>query len=839
MRANSGRLRGCPVFRFILLSALLGLTATPARAGSVTINQPAQSTTTYTVGMAPPNSYLTGNLSLTVPSSGVGFGYASVTASSLGFDGTGQYLGCCDSQGNPQVFKFSEYYGSSDFSLTEDYPYTATGTFDNCDPVLCFWNYTGSPKPIKLTVENFSVPNAPPVVVTLNWTINPYVPPKTDGNPCKPCPCPNGKAGPSGGSSCGDPINIGTGNVFEEVTDYQTTGQNPLAFRRYYNSAGGGFAFASTLGPNWRTPYDRYIQIPSTYRIAAERPDGQIVAFTLNSGVWTPDSDVDVRLSQTGSTWTLIDTDDTVETYHDLGTGVALLTSITARNGYTQTLTYDSSNHLTSVTDSYNRSLSFTHQNGLLNTITTPDGLVLSYAYNSNGNLSSITYSTSPQTSQTYLYENSDFPNALTGIIDENGNRFATWSYDGSGRAISNQHAGGAELMQIAYNDNTGNRTVTNALGEQEVYKFTTLQGVPKLIEVDRLASSTTTAATRYFTYDSNGYRASETDWNGNRTTYVNDAHGQPTTVTEAVGTPQQRVTQTTYHATLHLPVQIVTPGLTTNFTYDANGNLLSQTQTDTTTNTLPYSTNGQTRSWSYAWANALPVSVTDPRGKTTQFAYDASGALIQTVNALGQVTKTTQHTAGGLPQTVVDPSGVVTNLAYDARQRLVSRTVNTAAGPLTTNSSYDAAGNLTQVTQPDGSALANTYDAAHRLVATADLFAEYIQYALDAIGDRLQTSVLNSASAVVRQNSAHFDALGRRLQDVGGVGQTTTYAYDANGNRTTMTDPLGRVTRQGFDALNRRTQVKDAANGVTNIAYDAHDRPVSVTNPTGNAGIM
>jgi YD repeat-containing protein len=239
-------------------------------------------------------------------------------------------------------------------------------------------------------VENFSAPNAPPVTVVLNWSIIPYVPPKTVGNPCKPCACANDGAGPSGGTSCADPINTATGNVFEEVTDYQTTGQNPFAFRRYYNSSGGGSSFASTLGPNWRTPYDRYIQIPSTSSVAAERPDGQIVAFSLQSGIWTPDSDVDVRLSHAGSTWTLVDTDDTVETYNDLGTGVALLTSITARNGYAQTLTYDSSNQLASVTDSYNRSLSFTHQNGRLNTVTTPDGLVLTYAYNSNGNLSSV-----------------------------------------------------------------------------------------------------------------------------------------------------------------------------------------------------------------------------------------------------------------------------------------------------------------------------------------------------------------------------------------------------------------------------------------------------------------
>src|SRR5262249_46570454 len=154
---------------------------------------------------------------------------------------------------------------------------------------------------------------------------------------------------------------------------------------------------------------------------------------------------------------------------------------------------------------------------------------------------------------------------ALTAIIDENGNRFASWTYDASGRATSSQHAGGADLVNVAYNAD-GTRTVTNALGQQELYTFTTLQGVPKVTRIDRIATPTTAAAVRTFTYDANGYRASETDWNGNLTTYVNDARGLPLTISEAVGALQQRVTTVTYHASLHLPVLIVEPGLTTDF---------------------------------------------------------------------------------------------------------------------------------------------------------------------------------------------------------------------------------------------------------------------------------
>src|SRR5262249_30429434 len=154
-------------------------------------------------------------------------------------------------------------------------------------------------------------------------------------------------------------------------------------------------------------------------------------------------------------------------------------------------------------------------------TVTTPDSLVLTYGYSGN-HLASISYSTSPVTSQSYLYENAALPNALTGIVDENGNRYATWTYDSNGRATSSQHAGGADLTTVSYNDTDGSRKVTFPLGSQRVYKFTTLQGVPKVTEVDRLASGGVPAATQKFIYDSDGYTASQTDWNGNLTTFVN-----------------------------------------------------------------------------------------------------------------------------------------------------------------------------------------------------------------------------------------------------------------------------------------------------------------------------
>jgi YD repeat-containing protein len=630
------------------------------------------------------------------------------------------------------------------------------------------------------------------------------------------CPC------------AGNPITVATGNKFEQVVDYETVGTNKLGFARYYNSLSPPDALATTLGGNWRSTYDRYIGIVSPTSVFAERADGRVFVFALNGTNWISDSDVDVKLTQSGSTWTLTDTDDTVETYTAGSGNVAYLNSIQARNGYMQTLQYNANNQLASITDSYGRSLQLAYQSGLLHSVTTPDGLVLAYGYaatasGAQSQLVSVTYSTSPQTSQTYLYENAALPFALTGITDEDGNRYATWTYDAQGRGLSSQHAGGADLTTVAYDDTTGNRTVTNALGPQQVYKFTTLQGVPKVTEIDRQGTSTTTAASQTFTYDTNGYTASVTDWNGNQTTYVNDVHGQPTTISEAVGTPQARTTSITYLSNYHLPSQIVTPGLTTNYSYDGSGNLLTKTLNDTTTTTTPYATNGQTRTWTYTWSNFLLASAKGPRtdvSELTAFAYDSSGALTSIANALGQTTKVTQHLPGGLPQAIVDPNGVTTTLTYDARQRLLSSTISTVAGPLATQYSYDAAGNLVTFTLPDGSSLTNAYDAAHRLTGTTDLLSSSIAYTLDAAGDRTAAAITNSGGTTTRQHSAMYDALGRLLSDIGGVGQTTVYAYDSNGNPLSIIVPLNHVTQQVFDPLNRRTRITDPAQGVTTFSY-------------------
>ena len=649
-------------------------------------------------------------------------------------------------------------------------------------------------------------------------------------------------------SQVADPITTGTGNVFEKFTDYTTAGPNPLSFTRYYNSQGfSNFNNPNTsmFGPGWSSDFTQSLVLtpsggPFTTVLAA-RPDGQVLSFTLNGSTWTSDTDVDYTLTNAGTTWTLKNRNDTVETYTASG-NFGKLSSIELRNGYTQTVTYNQSTGLPTITDSYGSTLTFTINAFSVLTLTPPDGPILTYGFGTAGNyriLNSVSYSTTPVTSVSYLYEDTKLPFSLTGIVDENSNRFATWSYDDvTGRAKSSQRGGSlaADLTNISYDDTTGNRTVTNAFGVADTSKYSTLQGVPKVTEIDRAATSTTAAATRTFGYDTNGFLNSEKDWNGNQTTYVNNAQGNPTTINYAVGSPQAYSVTISYDPTfIRLPHQIVTPGLTSTFVYDGSGNPLSRTDLDTTTNSIPYSTNGQQRVTQWTWSStgemlSVQLPRTDVTAKTS-FLYYPDGSLEQITDALSHLTKVTHHQARGRPTTIVDPNNVTTTLTYDGRLNLHTSTLATTGGNLVTTWTYDPANNLQSVQQPDNSKLTFGYDAAHRLNSITDLFSNTTAYTLDALGDATLIQVKNSSGTVTQQHSGVFDALGRVTSDIGGMSQTTGYTYDNMGNALTITPPApsGAIT-QTFDALNRlATRVDPSPGGTTTTTYDAHNRLLSV----------
>ncbi|WP_236208157.1 RHS repeat protein [Pseudomonas tohonis] len=180
---------------------------------------------------------------------------------------------------------------------------------------------------------------------------------------------------------------------------------------------------------------------------------------------------------------------------------------------------------------------------------------------------------------RTYHYQDSRNPNLLTGITDERGIRYATWTYDDQGRAISSEHAGGAERTLVSYNDD-GSSTVTNALGKRTTYRFQTIQGVRRVTAIEGEPSANCPNSNSTFTYDDRGLVKTRTDNKGNVTTFDYNERGLEISRTEAYGTAQARTVTTTWYPTLFLPASVTEPDRITTYSYDDQGRPLSQVVT-------------------------------------------------------------------------------------------------------------------------------------------------------------------------------------------------------------------------------------------------------------------
>jgi len=683
--------------------------------------------------------------------------------------------------------------------------------------------------------------------------------PNTDTGECESSP----KNTPQSCPVEGNPVNPATGNKHQIEIDYASSGNSLLQFKRYYSSS-SQFSLHLTpwsyhpTGSGWRFSYMRkVIEDIGGNDLTIVRDDGQQFEFTQTAGVWNSDMDVvysiaklfDLGMNHIG--WEVVDMNDSIETYDVDGK----LTSIESK-GKTINLVYDlsialggddDSTTLDTVTDHAGRVISLKYAlikgKPTLDKMIDPEGNEYLYEYEVPfKTLISITYpddtpldSTDNPTKE-YLYENFNLPNFLTGIIDENNERYATWSYDTMGRAISSEHANGAEKFTFTYNTN-GTTTVTDLLGSSRIYTFIDQYDVTKTSSVSGDQCNYCGGQDQAITYDANGFVASRTDFEGNITTYVNNAQGLQTSRTEASGTLDARTITTDWHGTLRLPIKITESGKETTFTYNSDGLMLTRTETDTvtfdsSTTTYTYDLDGNVLTIDGPRTNIDDViTYTYSSGNRATMSIDPDGAG----SAPPQVTNFTSYDNSGRLLSMTDPNGVVTTMAYDARGRLITRTLAVGTSAEAINSfEYDVAGNLIKITLPNNQALSYSYDAANRLTRITDSQNNYIEYTLDNHGNRTKEDIVDEFGNLKRRQTRVFDQLSQLIQTVGGESQLTIYGYDYNGNQTSVLDPLSRTTTSAYDALDRLITQTDANSNNTTYDYDAHDNLTSVTDPRG-----
>jgi YD repeat-containing protein len=610
--------------------------------------------------------------------------------------------------------------------------------------------------------------------------------------------CIQKNAGCIDGNQQGNPCNIGTGNKYQSETDYVGAGVYPLQAIRFYNSRSPAIA---SWGSNWRGYYDRsidgYIKNGTEGIAILTRPEGKQLTYRFGGSSWSGDGDVTNRLSSTIDAssgalvkWTYVNDADEVETYDANGK----LQSIANRAGAKQLLTYSCTQNtcatatpptvarvnglLIAVVDPAGRSLNFFYdENHRIARMTDPAGNDYKYQYSDTSSFANLESTTYPGGSKRgYLYGEPDhvssppaagvsYDHYLTGLVDENGDRFATWNYDEQGRAVSSEHGDGLEKVTLAYTSDNA-VMVADALGTVRTYSLKTLQGVVRNSGFTRSADNASIA----ITYDANGNEASRTNFNGSVTNYKYDlTRNLEIQRTEAAGSPQERTTSTQWHDTYFLPTSIAQPNRITRFTYDASGNLLAMKMQATSDKSGAQgdsaATVGTPRVWNYSYNNVGQLlTAADPLNNITTFAYDGSGNLVSTTNPAGHATVRSNYDANGRVKTISDPNGLVITLDYSPRGWITSEKV----GNEVTLYSYDNAGELTQVTMPDGSTLSYGYDVGHRLISITNSVGENIKFSLDAMGNRIGEQVQDANGTLTRQITRVYDAL-NRLQSITG----------------------------------------------------------------------
>ena len=450
---------------------------------------------------------------------------------------------------------------------------------------------------------------------------------------------------------------------------------------------------------------------------------------------------------------------------------------------------------------------------GLLVSMTTPRTKTWHYGYDSAGNKTSETDPLGDET--TYGY---DSTGRLTSITDARGNVAgcncaATYttqlSYDNADHVLTKADPLSHQTI-YSYDDNGNKQTVENAKQETTSYGYNAANELTSISYPDTSSVS--------YSYDSRGNKISETDQLGHETTFSYDDANRRIGKVSPLGN-----------------VQGGNPAdYTTSYGYDPDGNLTSVT--DPLGNKATYSydplnrkvslttprgnvvgcscANQYTTNYSYD-ANGNLTSVTDPLGNQTQYGYDAADRQTSITDGRNKTTSY-GYNGDGNQTSITDQDGNKTTFSYDDADRLLSKVDprGNVAGcnctaQYTTSYAYDPANDLISVTDPNQHVTQFGYDAAGRKTSVTDPKLHETDYGYDPL-DQL-TSVTAPASG------------------------TTQYSYDNVGNLTSRIDAKNHETDFGYDLAHRLTSVTKPS-GEWTYGYDANDELTSKVDANGNA---
>ncbi len=641
---------------------------------------------------------------------------------------------------------------------------------------------------------------------------------------------PKNNACPENNPLIGNPCNVATGNKFQSETDYQAPNFGGLQFSRFYNSSTG----------SWTHSYSRFIAWKNSPPgvsggiATAHRDNGVQLTFVQQEDkTFRGDSDVNHRLTvkyidNIISGWDLLTEQGATEVYDANGR----LVSIKPQGGVKLIIAYTGKS--ITVTDEFGHAIYIKKNDaGTLEALTDSGMRVYSYSYDALGNIESVLYPDGNR--KLYHYNEAmntgggNLAHALTGISDENGNRFATYKYDDRQRVIVSEHDNGVGRVAIKYLGETGENfdsssEVTDALGAVHTFSFGVVNGVAKNLGGNNHCSGCNTSALEN-NYDDAGNLISSIGQNSERTEYTYDDRNLEISRIEAVGTPEERIIKTSWHPVFRKKTETIEGNKVTRLNYESeNGNISSYSVSDAAT--------GAAQSWSYKYNKyGQIIEIDGPREDVSDImtlTYDDKGNLLTVKNALGHLTRYTSYDIEGRPLLLTDPNGLITKLSYDIRGRLAEKTV----GQELTKFTYDNVGLLLSIKIPSGEEIYYVYDNAHRLTDIKNSAGERIHYDLDAKDNVIKEVFLTSSGETTFAKEKVFDEYSRLHKLVNSTGKAIVYDADPGGNVHTVTDQLLRQTFYSFDSLNRVREVIFSDDSVVKQDFDGNDQLIKVVNP-------